>query len=62
MSDEPLSPRIRVEALQPAFAAPAEQWAERLGLPLDGEAQFALQLGEQGLQLAELGPGAPGPV
>ncbi|SEI42842.1 16S rRNA (guanine1516-N2)-methyltransferase [Azotobacter beijerinckii] len=62
MSDEPLPPRIRVEALQPAFAAPAEQWAERLGLPLGGEAQFALQLGEQGLQLTELGPGAPGPV
>lgn len=62
MSDEPLPPRIRVEALQPAFAAEAAQWAERLGLPLDGAADFVLQLGEQGLQLTERGPGAPGPV
>jgi len=62
MSDELLLPRIRVEALQPAFAALAEHWAGRLGLPPGGEAQFALQLGEQGLQLVELGPEAPGPV
>ena len=44
------------------FAQSAGQWAERLGLPLEGEAEFALQLGEEGLQLAELGPQAPGPV
>jgi 16S rRNA (guanine1516-N2)-methyltransferase len=33
-----------------------------LNLPQSGEADFALQLGEAGLQLAELGPQAPGPV
>ncbi len=46
----------------PVFAESAGRWAERLGLPLQGEAEFALQLGEEGLQLAELGPQAPGPV
>ncbi|MBD9423915.1 class I SAM-dependent methyltransferase [Pseudomonas sp. PDM15] len=62
MSDERPITRIRVEAQLPAFAASAGRWAERLGLPLEGEAEFALQLGEEGLQLAELGPQAPGPV
>src|SRR5690606_2213602 len=62
MSDQPAVTRIRVEALQPAFAEAASRWAERLGLPLDGEAEFAVQLGEEGLQLVELGPQAPGPV
>lgn len=62
MSDERPITRIRVEALCPAFADEASAWAERLGLPLEGEAEFALQLGDDGLQLAELGPQAPGPV
>jgi 16S rRNA (guanine1516-N2)-methyltransferase len=62
MSDERPITRIRVEAQLPAFAESAGRWAERLGLPLEGEAEFALQLGEEGLQLAELGPQAPGPV
>ncbi len=62
MSDELLPPRIRVEALDSAFTPQAAQWAARLGLPVDGEAQLALQVGAQGLQLVELGPGAPGPV
>ncbi|MEK1906130.1 MAG: class I SAM-dependent methyltransferase [Pseudomonas sp.] len=62
MSDERAITTIRVEALAPQHAAVAAQWAERLGLPLQGEAEFALQLGEEGLQLAELGPQAPGPV
>lgn len=68
MCDEPPSATVRVEALEPAFALAAVAWAERLGLPLDGEAQFALQLGCQGLQLvecfgrAERGPHAPGPI
>ncbi|WP_269807990.1 class I SAM-dependent methyltransferase [Pseudomonas agronomica] len=63
MIEQPAACRIHVEALAPAFQAHAEQWAERLGLPLqvdDGE--FALQVGEQGLQLQQLGPDAPGPV
>ncbi|CAD5107546.1 class I SAM-dependent methyltransferase [Zestomonas carbonaria] len=54
--------RVRVEALAPVYEAQAAAWAARLGLPLDGEAEFALQLGDDGLQLAELGPQAPGPV
>lgn len=55
-------PRVRIEALSPAHAAAARQWAERLGLDEGGEAEFALQLGDEGLQLVDLGPGAPGPV
>ncbi|QKE62381.1 class I SAM-dependent methyltransferase [Aquipseudomonas campi] len=62
MSDERHIARIRVEALAPGHAPGASQWAQRLGLPLDGAANFALQLGAEGLQLAELGPQAPGPV
>lgn len=60
MSASPV--RVRVEALSPAHAAAAHEWAERLGLGEEGEAEFALQLGDDGLQLAELGPEAPGPV
>ncbi len=62
MSDERAITTIRVEALAPVHVGVAAQWAERLGLPLQGDAEFALQLGDDGLQLAELGPQAPGPV
>src|SRR5690606_16884554 len=51
-----------VQALEPRFDEAARQWAARLSLPLAGDTAYALQLGEAGLQLAELGPGAPGPV
>jgi 16S rRNA (guanine1516-N2)-methyltransferase len=51
-----------MQALAPHLAENAAAWAERLGLAQEGEAQFSLQLGEQGLQLVELGPQAPGPV
>lgn len=54
--------RVRVHALSPVHAAAATQWAQRLGLPEEGEAGFALQLGDDGLQLVDLGPDAPGPV
>ena len=55
--------RIKVEALDEAYQALAEQWAERLGLSLDEpDAEFALQLSAQGLQLQQLGADAPGPV
>ena len=54
--------RIRMEALAPHLQTGAQQWAQRLGLSLEGEAGYALQLGEAGLQLVELGPQAPGPV
>ena len=62
MSNPRPSATIRMEALAPHLAGQAAVWAERLALPQDGEAQFAMQLGEQGLQLVELGPQAPGPV
>ena len=54
---------IRVEALAGEYQAQAEQWAARLGLPLqDASAAFAVQVGEAGLQIQQLGPQAPGPV
>ncbi|CAH0129783.1 Ribosomal RNA small subunit methyltransferase J [Pseudomonas sp. Bi70] len=62
MSEIQPDTRIRMEALTPSLDGSAQQWAQRLGLPLEGEAGYALQLGEAGLQLVELGPQAPGPV
>ncbi len=62
MTDEHLDDRVCVQALAPQWLAAAAAWAHRLGLPLEGEAGFALQLGEAGLQLVERGPQAPGPV
>lgn len=63
MSEQPAACRINVEALDSGFETQARQWAERLGLPLQIDAaEFALQVGEQGLQLQQLGPDAPGPV
>jgi 16S rRNA (guanine1516-N2)-methyltransferase len=53
---------ICVQALESAFSLAAAVWAERLHLPLEGEADFALQLGAQGLQFVELCPDASGPV
>ncbi len=53
---------VRVEALAPEFAAAAAALAGTLGLRLQGAADFALQLGEAGLQLQELGPDAAGAV
>ncbi len=62
MNDARPSATIRMEALVPHLAEAAAGWAARLNLPQSGEAEFALQLGEAGLQLAELGAHAPGPV
>lgn len=62
MSDERHGASIRVDALHPFYAEAAARWAARLGLPLGGDAAFALQLGDAGLQLIELGDKAPGPV
>ncbi|MBK8401025.1 MAG: class I SAM-dependent methyltransferase [Propionivibrio sp.] len=53
---------IRMESLDPAFDLAASKWAERLGLPLEAEAEFALQIGREGLQLVELGQNAAGPI
>ena len=63
MNDQ--SAAICVQALDPAFSGEAAAWGQRLRLPLDGEAQqyaYVLQFGAQGLQFAELGPDAAGPV
>ncbi|MFS2202600.1 class I SAM-dependent methyltransferase, partial [Pseudomonas sp. Pseusp3] len=63
MIDQPAACRIHVQALDAAFEPQAEQWAERLGLPMQvADGEFALQVGDQGLQLQQLGPDAPGPV
>ena len=62
MNDERTIAKIRMQALQPHLAEAAVGWAARLSLPLEGDSEFALQLGEGGLQLVELGPQAPGPV
>lgn len=64
MSASPNAPRIFVQALAPHWREAAAQWAQRLGLACgeEGEAEFALQLGDQGLQLLQLGADSPGPV
>ena len=46
---------IRVEALTTVYESQAIEWAERLSLPLAGEADWILQLGAQGLQLTVRG-------
>lgn len=57
------SPMIGVQALSCLDQARAQALAERLGLVFEpAEAQMLLQFAEQGLQLIELGPQAPGPV
>lgn len=58
------APRLHVQALSADCAEAARRWAERLGLPLaaDDEAEFAVQVGEEGLQVLQLGPDSPGPV
>ncbi|VFT04190.1 16S rRNA methyltransferase [Pseudomonas aeruginosa] len=58
------APRLHVQALSADCAEAARRWAERLGLPLaaDDEAEFAVQVGEQGLQVLQLGADSPGPV
>lgn len=55
---------IRIAATDPTLAAAAQDWQQRLGL-LDSattEAEFALEVTPQGLQLRDLSPDAPGPV
>ncbi|WP_136477845.1 class I SAM-dependent methyltransferase [Pseudomonas sp. DG56-2] len=54
---------IRVEALTADYQPKAQEWAQRLGLPLESvHAEFAVQVGASGLQIQQLGPQAPGPV
>ncbi len=53
---------IRVDAITAADQRAAEQWAQTLNLPLAGEAEFALQVSVDGVQLQELSRLAPGPL
>ena len=53
---------IRLEALDPVFSAAASAWAQRLQLPLQGDADYAMQVGPDGLQFVELGAQAAGPI
>jgi 16S rRNA (guanine1516-N2)-methyltransferase len=63
MNEQQAGSRIRVEALTPDSQEKAAQWARRLGLPHeDAQADFALQVSDEGLQLQQLGADAPGPV
>ncbi|SBT05244.1 Ribosomal RNA small subunit methyltransferase J [Candidatus Propionivibrio aalborgensis] len=62
MSRDLFKTSVRMESLDPAFDLAAALWAERLQLQFEVEAEFALQVGRQGLQLAELGPRAAGPI
>ncbi|VXC75951.1 Ribosomal RNA small subunit methyltransferase J [Pseudomonas sp. 8Z] len=62
MTDERHNASIHIQALHPQYAEAACQWAARLGLALEGDSDYALQVGEHGLQLVELGDKAPGPV
>lgn len=56
------APCIRVEALEPGCSEVAAYWAARLGLPLQGNAEFVLQVSADGLQLLECVERGPGPV
>lgn len=63
MTEQHAGSRIRVDSLTPDGQETAAQWAHRLGLPLDdADADFALQVAADGLQLQQLGDDAPGPV
>ncbi|EPM65428.1 hypothetical protein A3SM_33446, partial [Pseudomonas syringae pv. actinidiae ICMP 18886] len=63
MTEQQAGSRIRVEALAIDGQEHAAQWAQRLGLPLqDANADFALQLTDDGLQLQQLGDDVPGAV
>ncbi len=55
-------PLIRIDAMTAADQSRAEQWAQALNLPLTGDAEFALQVSVDGLQLQDLGHAAPGPL
>ncbi|WP_462382105.1 class I SAM-dependent methyltransferase [Pseudomonas sp. Marseille-QA0892] len=56
------APIIRVESLSPIRNDAASALAHQLGFPTAGEASYALQLTDTGLQLADLSPGAPGAI
>ncbi|MDR0440248.1 MAG: class I SAM-dependent methyltransferase, partial [Candidatus Accumulibacter sp.] len=53
---------VEVVPLVPECEEAARKLARRLGLPFGGKGAHQLQLGPDGLQLAWIGPGAPGPM
>ncbi|MFT0213453.1 class I SAM-dependent methyltransferase [Pseudomonas sp. F1_0610] len=53
---------LSIHPLSSNYHQQASELAQLLGLPLNKEAAFALQLGDMGLQLQELADKAPGPV
>jgi 16S rRNA (guanine1516-N2)-methyltransferase len=53
---------VSVAALVPECEEATRNWAQRLGLPFGSQGNHQLQLGPDGLQLAWIGAGAPGPV
>ena len=57
-----LQAAIRMESLDPAFDSAALAWSERLHLPQQGDADYAMQVGPDGLQFVELGAQAAGPI
>ena len=57
-----LQAAIRMESLDPTFDRAALAWSERLHLPLQGDADYAMQVGPDGLQFVELGEHAAGPI
>lgn len=62
MSQESGITKFCVQALEAVFEADAAVWAERLQLPLGGVADYAVQIGAQGLQLTELAGERLGPL
>ena len=56
------SAAVGVVALDPAHEAEAREWARRLNLPFDVGCRHQLQFGSDGLRLAVVEPGAPGPT
>ncbi len=65
MSDPLVGAGIGVQPLTPEYAEVARGWAERLHVPLlpaEAGAAYALQVGAHGLQFAELGVHAAGPI
>ncbi|WP_426151862.1 class I SAM-dependent methyltransferase [Pseudomonas sp. DC3000-4b1] len=63
MQERQAACRIQVTPLGEAFTERARQLADSLGLALALDAaDFALEVGGEGLRLQQLSPGAPGPV
>lgn len=67
MSEHAGDGKIRVEALDPEYAAEVERLARKLNLPVFGSsladvASHALQVGPGGVQFVELGEQAPGAI